>query len=315
MKRERPHKGRHTPAERGKARDLGETFDAVVVASHGAEHELLTAAGDRIRCSARTALPHPPVCGDRVTWRKEESGNGVIVAIHERQSVLRRTSAGGQHKTMAANLDCICIVTAVEPPPDLGLLDRFLVAAEVTAIPALIVLNKVDLVSTERLQQLLQGFASYTAIGYPLITASCHSQHGLDDLQEIVRHKRTILAGQSGVGKSSLANALLPGTDARTGALQNDGHGSHTTSTARLYPLGEGGLIDSPGIRGFHLESRDPHQIAEGFIEFRRHLGECRFRNCRHLDEPGCAIQAAVERGEIAHRRYAAYREMVERPT
>jgi ribosome biogenesis GTPase len=247
--------------------------------------------------------------------------------------VLERPDARGQLKPVAANIDQILIVFAVEPAPHANLIDRYLVAAEATGIAPVLVLNKIDLLPDGGgdLRDLL---GRYEGLGYAVVTSTTAREDGLAALRERLGGRTSVFVGQSGVGKSSLIDRLLPDEELRIGALSKDSRkGTHTTTTARLYRLpGAGGaagehaagghaakdladsgeLIDSPGIREFGLVHLDEQQVAEGFIEFHEWLGHCHFRDCRHRQEPGCALLGAVERGEIHPERFASYRRIVD---
>nr|WP_298250822.1 small ribosomal subunit biogenesis GTPase RsgA [uncultured Halomonas sp.] len=275
--------------------------------------------GESVRCHLRANL-EGLVTGDRVVWRGRTDAEGhivegVVVARGERESVLERPDARHQLKPVAANIDQILIVFAVEPEPHANLIDRYLVAAEATGIAPVLVLNKVDLLPDDggELKTLLQRYA---ALGYPVVTTSTSCEDGLATLLSRLAGRTSVFVGQSGVGKSSLIDCLLPDEALRIGALSKDSRkGTHTTTTARLYrlPAAEGAeLIDSPGIREFGLGHLDEQQVTEGFVEFRPYIGQCRFRDCRHRLEPGCALLAAVEREEIHPERFASYRRILD---
>ncbi|MDT8879811.1 small ribosomal subunit biogenesis GTPase RsgA [Halomonas saccharevitans] len=279
--------------------------------------------GTAVRCHLRANL-EGLVTGDRVIWRAaHDARDGVVVARGERTSVLERPDPRGQLKPVAANIDQILIVFAVEPAPHANLIDRYLVAAEATGIAPALVLNKIDLLP-EQGGELRALLARYEGLGYPVVTTTTEREGGLADLYARLSGRTSVFVGQSGVGKSSLIDRLLPDEALRIGALSEDSRkGRHTTTTARLYDLpaadagtpdeaGSGELIDSPGIREFGLIHLDEQQVTEGFIEFRDVLGRCRFRDCRHRQEPGCALLAAVERGEIHPERFASFRRIVE---
>lgn len=275
--------------------------------------------GAPIRCHLRANLDGL-VTGDRVIWRgaQDAAGHiveGVVVARSERHSVLERPDARGQLKPVAANIDQILIVFAVEPAPFANLIDRYLVAAEATGIAPVLVLNKTDLLPEDG-GELMTLLERYRALGYPVVATTTAHDAGLDALHERLAGRTSVFVGQSGVGKSSLIDRLLPDEALRIGALSKDSRkGTHTTTTARLYrlPAASGGeLIDSPGIREFGLIHLDESQVAEGFIEFRDHLGRCRFRDCRHRQEPGCALLEAVDSGAIHPERFASYRRIVD---
>ncbi|TDO08662.1 MULTISPECIES: small ribosomal subunit biogenesis GTPase RsgA [Halomonas] len=273
--------------------------------------------GDAVRCHLRANL-EGLVTGDRVIWRAAHDANdGVVVARVERDNVLERPDARGQLKPVAANIDQLLIVFAVEPAPHANLIDRYLVAAEATGIAPVLVLNKTDLLP-EHGGELRDLLGRYEGLGYPVVTTTTAREGGLAALHARLAGRTSVLVGQSGVGKSSLIERLLPDEELRIGALSKDTRkGTHTTTTARLYVLpglasGEGELIDSPGIREFGLGHLDEQQVTAGFIEFREWLGHCRFRDCRHRHEPGCALLAAVERGDIHPQRFTSYQRILE---
>lgn len=276
------------------------------------EAESTTGERTRHRCHLRANLDGL-VTGDRVSWSEANDGSGVVVARGERDSVLERPDSRGLLKPVAANIDQLLIVFAAEPLPHANLIDRYLVAAEATGITPVLVLNKVDLLPDQggALRDLL---ARYESLGYAVVLASVKHDDGLDALHRHLHGRTSVFVGQSGVGKSSLIDRLLPEANLRIGALSADSRkGTHTTTTAMLYHLPTGGeLIDSPGIREFGLVHLDEQQVTQGFIEFHDHLGRCRFRDCRHREEPGCALLAAVERGDIHPERFDSYRRILD---
>ncbi|WP_457807747.1 small ribosomal subunit biogenesis GTPase RsgA [Kushneria sp. EE4] len=282
-----------------------------VVAHFGRNMEVEGTDGVRHLCHLRANLD-TLVTGDRVSWREASDGSGVVEARLERYSTLERPDARGRLKSVAANIDRIMIVFAVEPEPHPFLIDRYLVAAEATGIAPALVLNKMDLLDKHHM---LHALASrYRTLGYPVIGASTRRDGGLEDLIAAMDDTTAVFVGQSGVGKSSLIDALLPDESLAVGELSVDTRkGRHTTTTARLYHFsqGSGALIDSPGIREFGLGHLDEQEVENGFIEFRPWLGHCRFRDCRHRQEPGCAILAAAERGEILPERLESFRRIV----
>ena len=188
-----------------------------------------------------------------------------------------------------------------------------MVACEDIGITPIIVLNKVDLLDAESAKIIDQELQSYRDIGYQVLYSSMHGD-GLDDLKSVMKDKINIFVGQSGVGKTSLLNMLLPEVSATTGEIsEGSGLGKHTTTTARLYHFSDGGdLIDSPGIREFSLWHLEPERIASGFIEFRDYLGGCRFRDCKHQSDPGCAIVEAVENKKIDSARFKSFSRILE---
>ncbi|MFD2189309.1 small ribosomal subunit biogenesis GTPase RsgA [Pistricoccus aurantiacus] len=300
------------------AGDYGPEREGRVIAHFGRTLEVRDSANaTHHRCHLRANLDGL-VTGDRVVWCKAQDESGVVVARQDRNNVLERPDARGQLKPVAANIDQILIVFAVEPAPYPNLIDRYLVAAEATGISPVLVLNKIDLLRKDD-GELLELLESYAALGYPVVRATTQLPDGLDALHECLSKRTSVFVGQSGVGKSSLIARLLPGENLRIGALSEDSRkGTHTTTTARLYDLrgddllaSTGELIDSPGIREFGLMHLDEQSVAEGFVEFRPYLGHCRFRDCRHRQEPGCALLEAVADGTIRESRLASYRHII----
>jgi ribosome biogenesis GTPase len=245
-----------------------------------------------------------PFVGDRVRWRREPGDEGTVTSVEPRRSVLERIDKRGRPEIVAANLSQLIVVLAPVPAPDWLVLDRYLCAAEVAGIRGLVAFNKQDLG-----EPLPEALSTYSRIGYPVYLTSAVERRGLRELAAEMRGERSSMVGQSGVGKSALINALLGKSAQPTGELSAKGsHGRHTTTTATLYRLPDGGeLIDSPGVRDFAPYLADPRQLERGFREFLPYLGTCRFDDCRHLAEPGCAIKAAVKAGTIAGRRYASF--------
>ncbi|MBT2969356.1 MAG: small ribosomal subunit biogenesis GTPase RsgA [Candidatus Thiodiazotropha sp. (ex Ctena orbiculata)] len=271
-----------------------------VIIRHGATLGIMDAQGKLYRCQTRQNIGHP-VCGDWVIWQQVDETTGVVTALLPRNSVLSRPDYSGRQKPLAANITQLVIVLAPRPEPSGYLLDQYLVTAETIAIPPLIAINKLDLLEGGLEHEFLQRFDPYRSIGYPVIGVSAKREHGLDLLIDKLKDETSILLGQSGVGKSSLVNALLPTMSVETGRLSDaTGLGRHTTSAATCYSLPQGGeLIDSPGVRSFRLTDLSQQELEQGFTEFHPFLGRCRFHNCSHDHEPGCAIQAAMESGEI----------------
>ncbi|WP_416137572.1 small ribosomal subunit biogenesis GTPase RsgA [Halomonas sp. HK25] len=307
-------------SEKLAAGEYGAEQPGRVVAHFGRTLDVRPEGSDEaVRCHLRANL-EGLVTGDRVIWRGRQDAagaivEGVVVASGERTSVLERPDARGQLKPVAANIDQILIVFAVEPEPHPNLIDRYLVAAEATGIAPVLVLNKIDLLPHGG-GELMALLHRYEALGYPVVASTTEREDGLDALHARLAGRTSVFVGQSGVGKSSLIDRLLPDEELRIGALSKDSRkGTHTTTTARLYVLPsavEAELIDSPGIREFGLGHLDEQQVAEGFIEFRNLLGHCRFRDCRHRQEPGCALLEALERGDIHTERFASYRRILD---
>jgi ribosome biogenesis GTPase / thiamine phosphate phosphatase len=279
-----------------------------VVVRHGANLAVEDASGQITHCLARRNIGHP-VCGDNVVWQDTADGQGVVTAIQPRHSVLSRPDYGGRDKPLAANLTRLVVLIAPEPDPSGYLIDQYLAAAELIGVQALIVANKMDLLDAPAAAAFRARFALYPAIGYPILWTSLRQPATLEALITTLADQTSILVGQSGVGKSSLVQTLLPDLDIQIGRLsQATGLGRHTTSTATCYRLiGGGFLIDSPGVRSFRLGTIDRETLQRGFREFGPHLEGCRFADCRHDREPGCAIRAAVDAGEIAPERLANF--------
>jgi ribosome biogenesis GTPase len=280
----------------------GAAQEAVIVASHGQRHLARTQAGEIVACFARSRVG-TLVCGDRVRVRPSGAAEGVIEALLPRGSLIYRADRR-REKPIAANMTQAIVVLAPVPRPSLDLLDRCLAAVEHAGVKALLACNKVDLDADGSLRALLA--ARYGALGYR-ICALC-ARDGVDDLHLALRGETSLLIGQSGVGKSTIVNALLPAVHARTDAVSRSHFGRHTTTQARLYLLDEASsLIDSPGMHQFGLQHIAPEALAACFVEFRAFQGECRFNDCRHVDEPGCALVAAMQRGEVLPERVQAY--------
>ncbi len=283
-----------------------------VVVRHGRSLLLRCADGSSIHAMFRANLG-AVVCGDNVVWQGTDDGEGVVVAIQPRDTALSRPGFGGQEKAIAANITQLVVVLACQPEPTGYMSDQYLIAAERIGVRGLICLNKADLLDEEARARFRERFAHYESIGYPVIQISAKTEHGLDPLREHLRDQTSILVGQSGVGKSSLINALIPRQQVLEGSLSAaTGLGRHTTSAATLYQLNSGGeLIDSPGVRSFRLGELTPRELERGFREFAPFLGHCRFHNCVHLAEPGCAVCAAAKQGAIKAERLDSYQHMV----
>ena len=269
------------------------------------------AAGTIFRCHLRTHLGQL-VTGDRIIWRKGTE-YGVVVAALARDSELIRPTNHGELKPVAANIDQIVITFAVEPQPFANLIDRYLVASELSNIKPVLLLNKSDLITEKNQDEITQLVERYRAIGYEVLLASTSHDDGLAELKAELKDRTSVFVGQSGVGKSSLINVLLPGVDIKVGGLSEQSRkGRHTTTTARLFHFPAGGdLIDSPGIREFALWHLEPEKLIEGFVEFKPFMGYCKFRDCKHEHEPGCAILEAIERGEISASRMDSYQRIL----
>jgi ribosome biogenesis GTPase / thiamine phosphate phosphatase len=252
-----------------------------------------------------------PVPGDVVQVRMLEDGQTVVERIEPRGFTLERRSAVGRTKTMAANVDLLVTVTALaNPPPRLVTLDQLLAFAELEGVAAGIVLTKPDLGDPARTAELMDLYGS---LGYPTVCVNPKTGENLDALRELIRDRHAMLVGNSGVGKSTIFRAL--GGDTPVGDVSRYGLGRQTTTAGRLYRLHGGFLIDSPGINEFGLGTTDAQNLTAAFREMSELAAACRFRDCTHVQEPGCAVQAAVAGGGIAASRYASYRKILLEPS
>ncbi len=300
---------------------FGEPSKGIVISRFGMHADVESADGTTHRCNIRRTI-RSLVTGDRVVWRPGKNAadgvnvKGIVEAVHERASVLTRPDFYDGVKPIAANIDQIVVVSAILPELSLNIIDRYLVACEAQNIEPLLVLNKIDLLDDDGMAFVNEQMDIYRQIGYPVLMVSSHTQDGLKPLEEALTGRISIFAGQSGVGKSSLLNTLLGLRDEQI--LTNDvsdvsGLGQHTTTAARLYHFPHGGdVIDSPGVREFGLWHLDAEQITNGFVEFHDYLGHCKYRDCKHDTDPGCAIREAVEKGAIAESRFANYHRILE---
>jgi len=256
---------------------------------------------------------NPLAVGDVVDFEFEpESENAVIHHLHPRRNYIIRKSINlsKQAQIIAANLDqAFLVVTLASPRTSLGFIDRFLVTAEAYSIPASLIFNKLDLFSKQGLEILAEYQQIYQRIGYPCYEVSALKGTNIDIIQNLIKDKTTLFSGHSGVGKSSLINALLPELAIRTGEVSDwSDKGMHTTTFAEMHELPGGGfIVDTPGIRELGVIDIEQAELSHFFPEMRDRLNQCRFNNCRHVNEPGCAIVAAVEEGAIEVSRYESY--------
>ena len=295
--------------------DLGPEQKGLIISHFGRQVDVEVLEGEHLgtiqRCHMRTHLGQL-VTGDQVIWRRS-SDSGVVVAALDRHSELLRPNNHGELKPVAANIDYIVIVIAVEPYAHANLIDRYLVAAEASGIEPVLLLNKADLLDDSNQERLDNLLNQYRSLGYRTLAASTSTSHGLDELKALLADHVSVFVGQSGVGKSSLVNSLLPGADLKTGSLSEQSRkGRHTTTTARLFHFPDGGdLIDSPGIREFALWHMTEDQVLNGFRELAALQGHCRFRDCRHDQEPGCAFLSALEDGSISEQRFNSFQQIL----
>ena len=288
-----------------------------MLVSYGGHGVVLLPDGERKRCKFRRGVGRP-FCGDRVLVARADDCSLVVESIVPRKNYFVRADERQRQHIIAANLDQVLIVVATKPLPSRDLLERYLLAVHSLGIQPVIVLNKTDLIvapdETAAGAEVLAHMPEYESLGYTVIRTSCKTAPGITGLKSILKDRTSILVGQSGVGKSSLINQLLPDLQIQTGALsESTGKGTHTTTTTMLYQLpGGGNLIDSPGVWEYGIWKLDKHELAAGFIEYETWLGQCRFNNCVHDTEPDCAIKRAVAEGHVRDWRYQSYLRLLE---
>lgn len=287
---------------------------ALIISSHGNQGLAELADGRPVPCVYRRSVGRP-VCGDQVLLGATQGESCPVEEILPRKNSFVRGQRNGDKQIMAANLDQVVIVIAPEPAPSRDLLDRYLVAVLSLGIKALIVVNKSELMATEvaNRPEPFRNLDEYQRLGHKVVFTSCKSDPGIAALQPELEHKISIVVGQSGVGKSSLVNALVPDLELQTQALSHStGKGRHTTTTTLMYRLpGNGRLIDSPGVWEYGLWEMEYEELMRGYPEFDGAPGRCRFNNCKHHKEPGCAISAAAEAGLIPAWRLESYRRLL----
>ena len=291
-------------AEHNESRVRGGT--GTVLASYG-RGVLVQADGMTLHC-ALSGRKQRIICGDRVTWGYPPSADGPSVqSLEPRRNLIERIDARGRAEPVAANIDRLAIMVAAEPAPDWFLVDRYWAGAVLKDLDGLIIVNKLDL-GTETIQPEVK---TYRDLHLNCVELSSHSGAGIADLKRTLADGVTLLVGQSGVGKSSLVNALAPEAAAQTAELTRDFEGRHTTTTARWYTLGAtSAIIDAPGVRDFAPPASLVRAAERGFIEIHDLSVHCRFKDCRHMEEPGCAVRTAVVTQQIAQRRYESYRRL-----
>lgn len=292
----------------------------LVTKSTGSWYQVLGNDGNRYECRIKGIFrtqgiktTNPIAVGDRVEFEIEQGQqSAVITKLEPRKNYIIRRSVNLSKQTqiIGANLDlALLVVTLASPPTSTGFIDRFLVTAEAYGIPAALVFNKLDLFSEEGLEILAEYIAIYENLGYPCFTVSALEKENIETLNEVLKDKITLISGHSGVGKSTLINAIIPGSDLKTGNISDwSDKGKHTTTFAEMIDLPFGGrLIDTPGIRELGIVDIEPQELSHYFPEMRNLLNQCKFHNCRHINEPGCAVLDALENGEIEPSRYDSY--------
>jgi ribosome biogenesis GTPase len=281
---------------------------ATVVACYG-RHLRLRLDGGAVALARPARRGLEVVCGDAVDCEHDPQHRELrVIAVQPRRTTLYRTDARGRSELVAANVDLLLVVVAALPPSDLFVADRYLAAAASGGMDAAVVANKCDLPADAGFEA---GLAGFRLAGYAVFHCSARSGLGLEPLLAAIGRRTAMLAGQSGVGKSSLTRALVPESDAEVGELTHEAAGRHTTTTARLYELAGGGrLLDAPGVRDFSPAVQHLEPAALGFVEVARWAPQCRFSDCRHLHEPDCAVRAASAHGAMDPRRYESYRRL-----
>lgn len=290
----------------------------LVMKSTGSWYLVKAENGDILECRLKGKIrlddrktTNPVAVGDIVDVEINDDSNQ-ITKIHPRRNYIIRKSINlsKQAHIIASNLDqAVLVATLVAPRTSLGFIDRFLVTAEAYDIPAKIIFNKRDILDEESLALQQEIMDLYTSIGYECYSVSALNQQDVDGIKDLLKHKTTLIAGHSGVGKSTLVNAIEPNLEQKTGDISS-AHlkGTHTTTFAELFPLSFGGnIIDSPGIKELGLVEMKKEEVGHYFPEIRERMTDCKFNNCLHVNEPKCAIIQAVEDGEISQERYQSY--------
>jgi len=278
----------------------------IVLASYG--RGALVQAGERTMHCGLVGRKLRLVCGDRVRWRHLPAADGPSVeSIEPRRNLIERIDARGRAEPVAANIDRLAVVLAPEPAPDWFLIDRYWAGARLLDIETMLIVNKQDL----GLDSIEPPLAVYRGLQLPCCMVGCLRGFGIDALRSLLSGAVTLFVGQSGVGKSSIVNALAPEAAAQTAALTRETEGRHTTTTARWYALGrDSAIIDAPGVRDFAPPAHIVRAAERGFLEIHAASVRCRFNDCRHFDEPGCAVRAEVAAERISARRYESYRRL-----
>lgn len=300
-------------------------MEGTITKSTGSWYTAFTSQGKIIDCKLKgnyktrgIKSTNPIAVGDRVKFEiLKEEGVGLIYEIEERENYIIRksTKLSKQTHIIAANVDqAMLMVTISKPRTSTGFIDRFLAAAEGYHIPSIIVFNKIDIYTKKEQQKLSKFLDIYKSIGYPCIETSAEDNTNIAQVKEVLKDKKTVIAGHSGVGKSTLINCIDPNLDLKTKEISAfHEKGIHTTTFAEMFPLSEGGfIIDTPGIKEFGVIDFDPHDLSQYFMDMLKYLYDCKFNNCTHVHEPGCAVLEALENGKIHPERYKNYLQILE---
>ncbi|MDO4970913.1 MAG: ribosome small subunit-dependent GTPase A [Bacteroidales bacterium] len=298
---------------------------ALVIKNTGSWYIVRTESGEVVNCKIKGNLrlkgfrcTNPVAVGDIVSIEVKPDGTAFIVKIEPRTNyIIRRASnLSKEFQILAANLSqAVLVVTLVNPETNTTFIDRFLATAEAYRVPVVMAINKIDLLVSDEDRDLLDAFAYlYESVGYPVIKMSTFSGEGVDELRNLLKDKTTLFSGNSGVGKSSLINQLVPDANLRVGDVSETHHtGMHTTTFSEMLDLpGGGAIIDTPGVKGFGTIDFEKTEVAHYFREIFKISDDCRFGNCTHTHEPGCAVLQAVEEARISQSRYASYLSIME---
>lgn len=268
----------------------------------------------KLKIDDEISSTNPIAVGDNVLFDVEDEGlkQGIVTGVIDRHNYMVRVSPHNKNQKhiIAANLDMALLVTSIaDPRTSTGFIDRFLITAEAYHIPAIIVVNKIDLLKPKHRSVLQQWQEMYAIAGYKIFPVSARDPSTLTGLAASIKDKKTLFSGHSGVGKSTLINLLIPGIELRTGEVSGwSGKGQHTTTFAEMFALPGGGrIIDTPGVKEFGLIDFEKEELSQYFPEMRAVMGDCKFNNCLHLNEPGCAVKLAVSEQRIAEERYLSY--------
>ena len=298
------------------SQDRRDSIEGIVVSATGSWYEVATERG-RLNCRIRGRLrlkgvrsTNPVVVGDRVVVEPDGDSSAIVAIVPRRNYVIRRASnLSKESHIIAANVDrALLIVTLHSPATPKEFVDRFLVTCEAYKVPVSIVLGKADTLTGEAEAEAAEFSAIYRDAGYEVLRLSSTTGEGVEEIRALLTDHTTLVAGNSGVGKSTLVRAIDPSLDIRTGDISESHHkGKHTTTFSTMYPIAGGYIIDTPGIKGFGLIDIDGKELCRYFPEMMRLAPECRFYNCTHTHEPGCAVQEAVKEGRVAWSRYDSY--------